>query len=128
MLVRVVYTYGIIIEAAKITLAEEKRKNDERVSGLMFTSKWVRTLLNRANLRRRKRTTEDKKIPSDEDMKRMMSDGKMYKDSGHNKNTTFNMDETAFTYVIGPEHMYCPPDQSRVCGELCSGSTCVLDR
>ena len=37
----------------------------------------------------------------------------MYRDYGHNKDTTFNMDETAVTYAIGPEHMYCPPDQNR---------------
>ena len=86
ILVSVVYTYGIIIEAAKKTLAEEKWK--ERVRSLMFSSKWVRTLLNRANVRRRKITTEDKKIPSDEDVKRITSDGqKIHKDSGHNKNT-----------------------------------------
>ena len=67
-------------------------------------------------------------MPSDEDIKRIMSDGQMYKDSGHNKNTTFNMDKTAFTCAIGPGHMYC---QSRARHILCSGredSTCVLDR
>ena len=37
----------------------------------------------------------------------------MYKDFGHTKDTTINMDETAFTYAIGPEYMYCPPDQQR---------------
>ena len=80
----------------------------------MFSSKWVRALLNRANLRRRKITTEDKKIPSDEEIKRIMSIGHdLYRNYGHDKSTTFNMDETAFTYAIGPEHMYCPPDQNR---------------
>ena len=37
----------------------------------------------------------------------------MYRDYGHTKDTTINMDETAFTYAIGPEYTYCPPDQSR---------------
>ena len=37
----------------------------------------------------------------------------MYKDFGHTKYTVINMDETAFTYAIGPEYMYCPKDQSR---------------
>lgn len=81
----------------------------------MFSSKWVRSLLNRANLRRRKITTEDKKIPSDDEIKRKMSIGQdMYREFQHDKNTTFNMDETAFTYAIGSEHMYCPPDQNRL--------------
>ena len=38
---------------------------------------------------------------------------KIYNDYGHTKDTAINMDETAFTYAIGPEHMYCPPDQNR---------------
>ena len=80
----------------------------------MFSSKWVRTFLNRANMRRRKITTDDKVVPSDEEITRIMNIGQqMYKDYGHTKDTTINMDETAFTYAIGPEHMYCPPDQSR---------------
>ena len=37
----------------------------------------------------------------------------MYREFGHTKDTTINIDETAFTYAIGPEYMYCPPDQCR---------------
>ena len=65
-------------------------------------------------MRRRKITTDDKNVPSDEEVRRIMSIGQqMYKDFGHTKDTTINMDETAFTYAIGPEYMYCPPDQQR---------------
>ena len=80
----------------------------------MFSSKWVRKFLNRANMRRRKITTDDKVVPTDEEITRIMKIGqKMYKDFGHTRDTVINMDETAFTYAIGPEHMYCPPDQNR---------------
>ena len=114
ILVTVVYTYALIIQAAKMTQASERWKDDEKVNTLMFSSKWVRTFLNRANMRRRKITTDDKLIPSDEEIRRIMEIGqKIYEDYGHTKDTTINMDETAFTYAIGPEHMYCPPDQSR---------------
>ena len=65
-------------------------------------------------MRRRKITTDDKNVPSDEEIQRIMNIGqKMYTDYGHTKDTTINMDETAFTYAIGPEYMYCPTDQSR---------------
>ena len=80
----------------------------------MLSTKWVRTLLNRANLRRRNVTTEDKKTPTDEEIKRILLIGQdMYRRYEHNKNTTCNIDETAFIYAIGPEHMYCLPDQNR---------------
>ena len=65
-------------------------------------------------MRRRKITTDDKNVPSDEEVRIIMNIGKkMYEDFGHNRDTTINMDETAFTYTIGPEYMYCPPDQQR---------------
>ena len=109
-----VYTYAIIIQAAKVTQSSERWCGAEKINALMFSSKWVRSFLNRANMRRRKITTDDKVVPSDEEIIRIMSIGqKIYKDFGHTKDTTINMDETAFTYAIGPEHMYCPPDQNR---------------
>ena len=113
-MVSVVYTYAIIIQAAKVTQGSERWCGDEKINTLMFSSKWVRSLLNRANMRRRKITTDDKVVPSDEEIIKIMNIGqKIYKDFGHTKDTTINMDETAFTYAIGPEHMYCPPDQNR---------------
>ena len=109
-----VYTYAIIIQAAKVTQSSERWCGDEKINALMFSSKWVRSFLNRANMRRRKITTDDKVVPSDEEIIKIMNIGqKIYKDFGHTKDTTINMDETAFTYAIGPEHMYCPPDQNR---------------
>ena len=94
--------------------ASERWISDEKIQALEFSSHWVRKLLTRANMRRRKITTDDKNVPSDEEVRRIMNVGqKMYKDFGHNRDTTINMDETASTYAIGPEYMYCPPDQQR---------------
>ena len=50
-------------------------------------------------MRRRNIAIDDKLIPSDEEIRRIMNIGqKMYKDYRHDKNTTVNMNETAFTY------------------------------
>ena len=110
----VVYSYNIIEEAARTVQASDRWINDEKIKVLEFSSTWVRKFLKRANMRRRKITTDDKNVPSDEEIQRIMNIGqKMYIDYGHTKDTTINMDETAFTYAIGPEYMYCPPDQNR---------------
>ena len=110
----VVYTYAIIQEAARTVQASDKWNNDEKIKDLEFSSKWIRKFLTRANMRRRKITTDDKNVPSDEEIARIMNIGQtMYREFGHTKDTTINMDETAFTYAIGPEYMYCPPDQCR---------------
>ena len=63
-------------------------------------------------MRRRKITTEDKRIPSVDEVKRIMKIGQdMYIQFEHSPDTVVNMDETAFCYAIGPEYLYCPRDQ-----------------
>ena len=110
----VVYNYSIIHQAARTVQACERWNNDEKIKVLEFSSTWIHKFLTRANMRRRKITTDDKNVPSDEEVRRIMNIGQtMYRDFGHTKDTTINMDETAFTYAIGPEYMYCPPDQCR---------------
>ena len=37
----------------------------------------------------------------------------MYLRNDHNPLTCYNFDETAFTYSIGPSHIFCPRDQQR---------------
>ena len=73
ILVSVVYTYAIIKEAAKTVQASERWCEDEKINTLQFSAKWVKKFLHRANLWRRKITTDDKKIPSDEEIKRIMN-------------------------------------------------------
>ena len=73
---------------------------------LEFSSRWARKFLTRANMRGRKITTDDKNVPCDDEITTIMNIGQtMYRDFGHSKKTTINMDETAFTYAIGPEYM-----------------------
>ena len=65
-------------------------------------------------MRRRKITTDDKKIPEDDEIVRIMKIGQdLIREFGYGPENILNMDETAFTYAIGPEYMYVPKDQSR---------------
>jgi hypothetical protein len=71
-------------------------------------------LLNRANMRRRKITTDDKKIPIQSEIVRIMGIGQnLMKEKGLFPHQILNMDETGHTYAVGPDKMYIPPDQSR---------------
>jgi hypothetical protein len=93
--VSVAYTYAIIKQAAIKVQASERWISDEKIQALEFSSHWVRKLLTRANMRRRKITTDDKNVPSDEEIRRIMNIGQeMYKQFGHDRDTTINMDET----------------------------------
>ena len=84
------------------------------VSSLQFTNKWVKSFLSRGGLRRRKITREDKDIPESEEILQVMRIGqKLFIDNEHDENTCFNFDETAFTWAIGPTHVYCPINQQR---------------
>ena len=79
ILVSVAYTYAIIEHAAIKVQASDKWINDEKIKPLQFSSHWVRKFLTRANMRRRKITTDDKNVPSDEEISRTMEiDQKMY--------------------------------------------------
>jgi DDE superfamily endonuclease len=108
----VVYSYAIIIEAA--LSVQRDFEWDEGIKNLVFSSHWVRCLLNRANMRRRKITTDDKKIPTQSEIVRIMEIGQnLIKEKGLQPHQILNMDETGHTYAVGPDKMYIPPDQSR---------------
>lgn len=62
IIVSVVYSYAVIIEAANSVQQLYHWQDNAAVSNLTFSSNWVRDFLSRANLRRRKITTEDKKF------------------------------------------------------------------
>ena len=75
ILVSVVYTYSIIKEAAKSVQASDRWINNEKIQALEFSTTWIHKFLKRANMRRRKITTDDKNVPSDEEVRRIMSIG-----------------------------------------------------
>lgn len=110
----VIYSYAIIIEAAICVQTQFAWENDPRINDLVFSPHWVRSFLTRANMRRRKITTEDKKVPDNEEVIRIMKIGQdLIREFNYEAKHILNMDETAFTYAIGPEYIYVPKDQSR---------------
>ena len=89
-------------------------KDDAGIQKLEFSAHWISDFLERAQMRRRKITRDDKEIPGEIQVREQMKIGQdLYLSEGHNYWTAFNMDETAFTYAIGPTHMFCPIDQER---------------
>ena len=108
------YSYAIIIEAAKSVQNAFNWGVGSAIPDLTFSSKWVRNFLTRGNMRRRKITTDDKVLPEEEEVVRIMSIGQsLIREYGYGRDNILNMDETAFTYAIGPEYMYVPSDQQR---------------
>ena len=63
---------------------------------------------------RRKITKGDKDIQNDDEIAGVLDIGQqLYISNEHDANTTFNFDETAFTWAIGPTHIFCPGNQKR---------------
>ena len=108
------YSYAIIGSAARSVQDRSHWMPNTKVSSLQFTNKWVKSFLTRGGLRRRKITREDKDVPESEEILQFMRIGqKLFIDNQHDENTCFNFDETAFTWAIGPTHVYCPINQQR---------------
>ena len=74
---------------------------------------WVRGFLDRADMARRKITTEDKIRPSEAEIITQMKIGQdKYVSMGIQNHQVWNMDETAVTWCIGPTHMFVPKTES----------------
>jgi len=75
---------------------------------------WISGFLKRAGMTRRKITREEKEIPSPDEVVRRMKEGQqLYIVNLHSPHTTWNMDETSYTWAIGPTHLFCPISQQR---------------
>lgn len=108
------YSYAIVATAARSVQESERWNHEEKVQNLQFSHKWVKGILNRGGMSRRKITKEDKIVPDDNEVRRALKIGQdLYVANGHRPDTCFNFDETALTYAIGPSHMFCPGDQKR---------------
>ena len=74
----------------------------------------MKNFLNKSGLRKRKITRDDKAMPSVADISAKMKEGQQtYSSFKHSHSSTWNMDETAVTYAIGPTHMHVPKNQQR---------------
>lgn len=99
--------------AQKVQKESDWAENSE-VQKLKFSNKWVKKFLIRGKMSRRKITKEDKDVPTETEIKRILGIGQnIYVQKGHSPESCFNFDETAVTYAIGPTHVYCPKDQNR---------------
>lgn len=114
ILFNVAYSYDVIRETAREVQSKQSWQQNDQVRKLLFSPHWVRSLLNRADLRRRKITREDKLIPDIQQIRSIMLKGQQkIIENGHDENTIFNMDETAYTWAVGPTHLYVPGNQQR---------------
>ena len=86
----------------------------EKIQAIKFSHKWIHNFLKRGGLSRRKITRDDKNLPSDDEIARVLGIGQdLYVRNAHSPSTTWNFDETAFTWCIAPTHMWCPKNQQR---------------
>lgn len=110
----VIYSYAVIVETANNISRQDNWLTIEKIQALKFSPHWVKGMLNRAELRRRRITTDEKKTLPIDEIKRILKIGQnliILKE--YDPSTIWNMDETAITYAIGPTHMYVPKDQAR---------------
>ena len=110
----VIYSYAVIVETANTISKQENWLTTDKIQALKFSPHWVKGMLNRAELRRRRITTDEKKTLPLEEVIRILKIGQdLIRLHGHDPSTIWNMDETAITYAIGPTHLYIPRDQAR---------------
>ena len=114
----IVYSYEIVKQCAKEARASGPFEDDAKVQSLKFSDKWVFGFLRREKMRRRKITHEQKEIPSEPEVRRQMSIGQATILSlGLVAAVIWNMDETAFTWAIGPQYSYVGTGARRAEGE-----------
>jgi hypothetical protein len=99
VLVNVTYSYASVVTAAKSVQEAEQWHEAEKRRSLIFSNKWVKNFLSRGGVSRRKITSEDKVVPTDEEIRRVLKIGQdRYIAGGHEPHTCFNFDETGLTY------------------------------
>ena len=100
--------------ATRNVQAREIWASNEEIQSMKFTNKWIKSFIFRGGVTRRKITREDKEVPSDEEIASVLSIGqRKFIENGHTAGSCYNFDETAFTWAIGPTHVYCPINQAR---------------
>ena len=88
ILFNVAYSYDVIRETAREVQSKQSWQQNDQVRKLLFSPHWVRSLLNRADLRRRKITREDKLIPDIQQIRSIMLKGQQkIIENGHDERT-----------------------------------------
>jgi hypothetical protein len=104
VLVNVAYSYAIVVTAAKSVQETKQWHEKEKIQNLVFSNKWMKNFLSRGDVSKRKITTEDKVLPTDEEIKRIFKIGQDMYYHFHNANA--DVAPAIFTIVddpMGPE-------------------------
>ena len=110
----IAFDYSVIRETASEVQKRPHWQAESTVQSLEFSNMWISNFLTRANMTRRKITREEKAIPSPAEVVQRMREGQqLYIRNLHTPWTTWNMDETSYTWAIGPTHLFCPISQQR---------------
>jgi hypothetical protein len=121
----IIHSYSLIRTAAAETRKkakylsesydeEENKTNCNYIQALKFSNRWCHNVLVRHGLFRRRCTRKFLKLPTPEEIKTIMEKNQsIYFTGGYTPGTTINMDETAYTYAIGPKYAFVPKDSER---------------
>jgi hypothetical protein len=109
------YNYEIIRTAALTVKSREHWLYDARVQDLKLSNKWIKTMLDRQDFRRKRITHEhNSNIPSESVVRNKMREGQgKFLHLNFTTATTWNGDETATNYGAGATYQFCPPGQVR---------------
>ena len=114
MVINVTYSYSIVERSAKAVQESMYWIENDEIKKMKFSNKWIKGFLSRGSCTRRKITREDKEVPTDIEIASVLNIGQQkYIENNHTAKTCYNFDETAFTWSIGPTHLYCPINQTR---------------
>ena len=108
----VTHSYAVIQAAAR--MVQPAFKDNPKVANLTFSLGWVQGLLDRARLRRRRVSTQIKKLPPvDVVQKRMKEIQQHISGGGFRREDIISADETGHNYAAGPNYQYVPSDADR---------------
>lgn len=114
ILLNVTHSYSIVETTARAVQQSDHWMDKEKIQAIKFSHKWIHNFLRRGGMSRRKITRDEKNLPSDDEIARILGIGQdLYVRNGHSPRTTWNFDETAFTWCLGPTYMWCPKNQQR---------------
>jgi hypothetical protein len=75
ILINVTYSYAVIVQAAESVQESDEWKEVDIIKDLKFGSQWVRCFLDRAKMKRRKITRDDKDTPTQAEVRFQMEIG-----------------------------------------------------
>lgn len=110
----VMYNNAVIERAAKKVQAMHRWRENDKVQALQFTRKWIKGLLKRHKLRRKRITAAEKVLPEPAEVQARMSEIQTtIKSNEFTEEETISADETAVFFGAAPTHQVVPADAAR---------------